>query len=176
MPRWKEVAGYEGLYLISDEGDVVTLPREVDAGRCVMHRKTRKPKKILRGRKGLLYEAVALTNKGKTELKAVHRLVAEAFIPNPNGYEEVNHIDKNTRNNHFDNLEWCTKQYNIEYSHNKEVQQYSVDGELIAAYKSTVYASQVTGISGTSITNNLKGRSKTAGGYVWKYSPQERKD
>lgn len=49
----------------------------------------------------------------------VHRLVAEAFIPNPNGYEEVNHIDCVRNNNHFDNLEWCTHKYNVHHSINK---------------------------------------------------------
>lgn len=174
MPRWKDIAGYEGLYLVSDEGDVITLPRTVDAGRCILHRKARKPKKILRGRNELLYEAVALTNDGKTKFAAVHRLVAQAFIPNPNGYKEVNHIDRNTRNNCVDNLEWCDKQYNNEYSHNKPIQQYSIDGELLATYKSTVYATQITGIKSTCITNNLKGKSRTAGGYVWKYLPEEK--
>lgn len=176
MPHWKEVTGYEEMYLVSDEGEVIALPRAVNVGWCVLHRKAHKLKSFLRGRNGLLYEAVALTRDGKTKFMAVHRLVAEAFISNPNGYEEVNHIDKNTRNNHADNLEWCTRQYNNEYSHNKSVEQYSVDGELIATYQSILYASQMTGIGSTSIINNLKGRSMTAGGYVWKYSSREKEE
>lgn len=170
LTMWKDIAGYEGLYQISDRGEVITLPRTVDAKRCILHRKSRKPKSFFRGRGDIKYEFVALTRDGKTQFAAVHRLVAQAFIPNPNGYMEVNHIDKNTKNNCVDNLEWCSKQYNIEYSHNKAVQQYSVSGELIETYKSTIYASQMTGIGATSITNNLKKRSMTAGGYVWKYA------
>lgn len=174
MSQWKEIAGYEELYLISDEGEIVALPRDIDVGWRVLHRKARRLKTFLRGRGDLFYEAVALTYKGKTERFSVHRLVAEAFIPNPKGYKEINHIDRNTRNNRAENLEWCSRQYNNEYSHNKEILQYSVDGELIATYKSTVYASAMTGIKRTAITNNLKGWSKTAGGYVWKYSPNEK--
>ena len=176
MSLWKDVDGYEGLYIVSDEGEVISLPREVHtkngSGEMTAHRKARKLKPYLRGNEGLMYEAVALTKDGKTVGHSVHRLVAKAFIPNPDDLPEVNHKDKDTTNNCVENLEWCTRQYNIEYSKNKRVGQY-IDGEKVAEYKSIAYASKMTGILSTSITNALTGWSKTAGGYEWKYEGSE---
>jgi hypothetical protein len=176
MSLWKDVDGYEGLYIVSDEGEVISLPREVHtrngSGEMTAHRKARKLKPYLRGNEGLMYEAVALTKDGETVGHSVHRLVAKAFIPNPDNLPEVNHKDKDTTNNCVENLEWCTRQYNIEYSKNKRVGQY-IDGEKVAEYKSIVYASKMTGISRTNITNALTGWSKTAGGYEWRYEGSE---
>lgn len=106
----------------------------------------------------------------QSKYHAVHRLVATAFLDNPDNLPEVNHIDENPLNNHVSNLEWCDRQYNIEYSKNKPVAQYDMDGVKIAEYKSIKYAAYITGISHTSIGNVLNGWSMTAGGYVWKYS------
>lgn len=172
MALWREIAGYEGMYLVSDEGQIVSLPREVSGrnkfGDITAHRSKRVLKNHLRGRNGLLYECVALTKNGKTERISVHRLVAQAFIPNPDNLPEVNHIDKNTKNNRVENLEWCTRQYNIEYSKNKAVVQSNKNG-VVARFKSITEASRATGIGRTSINNVLKGWSKTAGGYGWQY-------
>lgn len=173
MTRWKPVKGYEELYAVSDEGNILSLPRIVSNGKWESVRKSKLLKQGERGRGKLLYKFVILSDgKGKVEHKAVHRIVAEAFIPNPDELEEVNHIDKNTKNNSVGNLEWCTKQYNIEYSKNKRVEQY-YNGEKIAEYKSISYASQLTGISRTAINNVLKGWSMSAGGYEWKYITDE---
>jgi len=173
MALWKDVAGYEGLYLVSDEGDVYSLPKVVQ-GAWVQHRKGKLLKKGKRGRKGQpQYEfVILLDSKGCSHHESVHRLVAKAFIPNPDNLPEVNHKDENSLNNSVDNLEWCDHQYNIEYSKNKRVGQY-IDGEKVAEYKSIVYASKMTGISRTSITNALTGWSKTAGGYEWRYEGSE---
>lgn len=174
MALWKEVHGYEGLYLVSDDGRVMSLPRNVDNGRGTYVRDGTILKPGKRGRDGLLYEFVVLSDgNGTIEHKAVHRLVAEAFVKNPNGQTVVNHIDKNTLNNRADNLEWCDQQYNNEYGHNKAVEQWTIDGEKIAEYKSATYAATITGIRRTSIANVLNGWSKTAGGYIWRYSQNE---
>ena len=61
------------------------------------------------------YKMVIMYNDGKTHLEYVHRLVAELFIDNPNNYNEINHIDENKANNNVDNLEWCSRKYNINY-------------------------------------------------------------
>lgn len=176
MALWKYVDGYEGLYIVSDEGEVLSLPREVCArngsGEIIVHRKARNITPHLRGRDGLMYLAVTLTKDGKSVSYSVHRLVAKAFIPNPDNLPEVNHKDRDTTNNCVDNLEWCTHQYNIEYSKNKRGGQY-VDGEKVAEYKSITYASRMTGISRTSINNVLAGWSNPAGGYEWKYEGSE---
>ena len=172
MAEWREIAGYEGLYLISDEGEVIALPKQVIGrnayGEIVINKIEKQVKHHLRGKGGLLYPAVTLSKDGKSKAYSVHRLVAEAFIPNPENLPEVNHKDENPLNCKASNLEWCTHQYNIEYSKAKSVAQY-YDGELIAKYKSISVASKMTGIGRTSINNVLCGWAKTAGGYEWKY-------
>jgi len=170
MALWKEIAGYEGRYLVSDEGEIYSLPKIVH-GAWTQQRKGKKLKKGKRGRKGQpQYEFVILVDAdGNSHKESVHRLVANAFIPNPNDYPEVNHKDENSLNNHVDNLEWCSRQYNIEYSKGRHIAQYDIEGTKIAEYKSIVYASKITKISKTAINNCLSGRSKIAGGYLWRY-------
>ena len=174
MSQWREVIGYEGLYLVSDDGRIYSLPRVVNNGRGEYLREGRILKQGIRSKNNLEYAFVALSNGcGETEYKSVHRIVGEAFLTKADGQDVINHKDHNTLNNHADNLEWCTQQYNAEYSKNKAVLQYLVTGELVAEYKSTTYASKITGISRQSITNALIGLSKTAGGYVWEYKEEE---
>lgn len=172
MSRWKDVVGYEGLYLVSDQGEIISLPRTIITnnkyGEITVHRKQKFLKPYLRGRGEHKYVAVALSKDGETKGYSLHRLVAEAFLPNPNNLPEINHIDENPLNNCVENLEWCSRQYNIEYSKAKKVSQYEQDLKL-AEYKSIVIASNITGISRTAINNALTGLSKTAGGYEWKY-------
>lgn len=95
---WKPINGFEGYY-VSKSGDVFSRKRNV----VLKH-------SIHRG-----YHAVKLYANGKGKSKFVHRLVAEAFIENPNMFPEVNHKDENTSNNAADNLEWCTSKYNANY-------------------------------------------------------------
>jgi hypothetical protein len=178
MANWKDVKGYEGLYLVSDYGEVISLPRLVNtknkSGDMIVHRKAKKLKPHLRGRGNQLYPCITLTKDNKSKTFSLHRLVAIAFIPNPDDLPEVNHKDENPFNCRVENLEWCTRQYNIEYSKSKRIEQY-YQGEKIAEYKSIRYAEQITGISRTAINNALKGWSKSAGGYEWKYGKDERR-
>ena len=111
----------------------------------------------------------------------MHRLVAKAYISNPDNLPQINHKDENIRNNCVNNLEWCTAKYNCNYgtrnsrraeSQSKEVSQYSKDGKLIATYKSTKIASENTGIGRFNIINVCNNNHKTAGGYVWKYGKE----
>lgn len=172
MALAKFIEGYEGLYLVSEDGEVYSCERVVENGKFTGKKKGRKLKQGNRGGKkgdSGRYKHVILYKDGKGHAFSVHRLVAQAFIPNPDNLPEVNHKDENPSNNHVDNLEWCSRQYNIEYSKAKRVQQIDSYENTIAVYKSIKYASIVTGIGRTNINNALRGWSETAGGYFWQY-------
>lgn len=115
------------------------------------------------------YLRVCLCKNGEHKNYRVHRLVAEAFIPNPLGLPQVNHIDENKLNNRAENLEWCTIQYNQEYSNAKQVVQYDLNGNLIANWKSTHEIQRQLGFSQGYISSCCTGRHKTAYGYIWRY-------
>ena len=100
MSLWKPIRGYEELYLISDEGEVYALPREIFNGRGKYFREGRKIKPYLRGRDGMKYYAICLCRDGIEERLSIHRLVAEAFVDNddPLNHSVINHKDRNTLN------------------------------------------------------------------------------
>lgn len=173
MALWKDIAGYEGLYQVSDDGRIKSLPRMKCNGRGSFLTKEKILRPGKRGKDGLLYEFVALSDGKHTVIHSVHRLVASAFLENPCDCPEVNHKDENPLNNHVTNLEWCTHAYNIDYSKSKRVSQYSCGGEKIAEYRSISIAAQLTGINRRAINNTLSGWSNTAGGYIWKYEMEE---
>ena len=105
---WKDIHGYEGLYSISNFGQVYSVKRK-------------KLLKLINSHHG--YKRVRLyTNINEWKTFAVHRLVAQEFIPNPNNLPEVNHKDDNHSNNNVDNLEWCTIAYNNAYNKNSYIQ------------------------------------------------------
>ena len=97
---WKDIEGFEGRYQVSDEGEIISLRKGLK-----MHQKDN----------GRGYMQVILYKDGQYYHKYTHRLVAEAFIPNPNNYPCINHKDEDRKNNKAENLEWCTYQYNINY-------------------------------------------------------------
>lgn len=96
---WKDIKGYEGLYQVSDDGQVQRL---LTKG---------KPKRV-KNREGIYY-TVSLSKKGVKKSFNVHRLVAEAFLDRPEGASEVNHLDGNKYNNRVSNLEWVTQKENL---------------------------------------------------------------
>ena len=107
---WRDIKNYEGLYQISNLGRVKRL-------RFINRHLNFEKEKILKPYKdgGNYYFVIGLHKDGKRKYKAIHRLVAETFIPNPNNYPVVNHKDENKLNNRIDNLEWCTHKYNSNY-------------------------------------------------------------
>lgn len=111
---WKDIKGYEGLYQISNFGNVKSLERKIISPNGVVY--TRR-ERIMAKRESTDGYYIAKLNVNKhSKSIAIHILVAEHFLPNPNNYPEVNHLDCNRKNNRADNLEWCTHQYNVQYS------------------------------------------------------------
>ena len=120
------------------------------------------------------YFRVHLSKNGIDKKVLVHRLVAQAFIPNPENYPIINHKNEIKSDNRLENLEWCTIKYNNTYGNKikklyKEIIQLNKNGEIIKCYANTVQSSKETGIIRCTITNCLNGRTKTAGGYIWKF-------
>lgn len=164
--EWRPVVGYEELYEISNLGRVKRLARWFKTkGESQQWRK----ELILTPRlneKG--YQRVYLYDvDGNVKHHRVHRLVAQAFIPNPNNLPQVNHKDENKTNNNVENLEWCTNLYNTTYSMGKPVIQYTTDGTVVKQYDSISQAVRETGYSEKTITKSCKGYNTF--GYKWKY-------
>lgn len=169
---WKPIKNYVGLYEVSNLGNVRSIDRIVQSVKNENGIRLKgKPLKISDRGNGYLF--VRLCKDSKYQNLLVHRLVAEVFIPNPNNLNIINHKDENTYNNCVDNLEWCTQQYNRNYSKTKtlkKVQQYDKSNSLLNTYSSIKEASEITGINSSSICGCCKGRLKSAGGFVWKYT------
>lgn len=109
---WKDIEGYEGLYQVSNYGNIKSLSRVVKNAYGI-HRTEEKILKPQMKKKG--YFQIQLSKDGKQKHYQVHRLVALAFVPNINNYPCINHKDENKSNNHVNNLEWCTHEYNTNY-------------------------------------------------------------
>lgn len=110
---WKDIEGYEGLYQVSNMGNIKRVEHEdyrCRQGYRVFKERILKPYISTKG-----YKRVNLSKNNKKKEVPVHRLVAMAFIENPNNYPQINHKDENKFNNNVDNLEWCTCKYNNNY-------------------------------------------------------------
>lgn len=115
---WKWIAGYEGLYMVSTHGRVKSMDRYIQhphSGRTFMKGRILSQTTNNKG-----YKQIRLHKDGKFKGYLVHRLVAQAFIPNPNNYPIINHKDENPNNNHYTNLEYCTYKYNNNYGTKRE--------------------------------------------------------
>ena len=181
--EWRDIPGYEGLYQVSNLGRVKSLEK-IDARGW--HRK----EKILVQIDNMhgYYQLMLYKNKNKKKI-SVHRLVALAFIPNPNNYPCVNHKDENKHNNNADNLEWCTHKYNNNYGttqerrinntnfkertkntdyskiaakNSKKVYQYTIGGELVKVWESETEIVKYydSKVSITTIIKNKRRRKK----------------
>lgn len=189
---WKDIAGYEGSYQVSNMGRVKSLDRMVNSARSstglrlskgrvlktyfARYGKCRKNRNTDRA-----YELVHLYNGVYDKAFSIHRLVAKAFIPNPNNLPQVNHKDENPANNRASNLEWCDSSYNANYgTRNKRVStnrkdktpvnQFSVNGEFIAQYESLTMAAKSTNVRISLISAVCRGLQSSAAGFVWKFA------
>lgn len=161
METWKDVAGYEGQYQVSNFGRVRSL-------------KYGKVHLLKPGTNGCGYFQVGFRRDGNRKLFLVHRLVAEAFIPNPSNFPFINHKDENPANNAVNNLEWCTAKYNNNYGtckakRSKAILQFNKSGNLVSEWPSASEAERQTGFARSSISNCCLGKLKSAYGYVWKF-------
>ena len=161
MEIWKEIKGYEGLYQVSNYGRIKNKFKIL---------------KQKRNKFGYLVLRLSKNNKKKDFL--VHRLVAQAFIENKDNLPQVNHKDENKQNNNITNLEWCSSSYNINYGNrnkkvsnkiSKKVAKYNLEGNLIKIYNSMTEAQEENDIWHSRIGKCCRDKSKTAGGYKWRY-------
>lgn len=187
---WREVKRphFDGLYEVSNYGKVRNI-------------KTKRVLKPVAHKNGYLF--ACLCNHGKQAIVSVHRLVAIAFIPNPNNYPIVNHKDETRDNNKACNLEWCTHKYNSNYGvakirareslkkfkssermkeiarqngrrSSKPVLQFDKQGKLLARYRSAKEAALSNKLNHSHILECCnKKRYKTVGGYIWKFEKEE---
>ena len=159
---WADIKNYEGLYKISNLGRVKSLPRNG----------TIKKEKILKTYFDKdNYEIVTLSKNNVNKKRRIHRLVAEAFLLNPNNYPVINHKNHNPKDNNVNNLEWCTEEYNARYSRKKKtVYQYNLKGKLIDIWESPIDVAKSLQLNNKYISLACTGKIKTYSGYIWKYS------
>lgn len=170
---WKPIKGYEGLYEISTQGKVKSLNY-----RGLGVEGTLSEASLSAG-----YKYVVLSKNGVTSNKLIHRLVAEAFLPNLQSLPEINHIDENKGNNHRSNLEWCTHKYNSNYgtrlSRFKETRRNNAKGFKAVkcsngkTYSSTKEAARELGLFASNIRNQLIGKYKQVKGLTFEYVNEE---
>lgn len=170
--EWKPIIGYDNKYAVSNYGNVKCLK---NTGKV----KILKPHKTNRG-----YLRVDLYFNHKARHCLIHRLVAEAFIPNPNNLPQVNHKDENPLNNHMDNLEWCTVSYNINYGNRNSkvskmlqetkdsipIKQYTLNGEFVKEWKGAREIERVLGYNQANIRHCCEKQGRYAKGFQWRYS------
>ena len=184
---WLPIDGFDG-YEVSNYGRIKSLNYNKTKQEQILKQDTNK--------KG--YQRVCLYKDRKRKKFLVHRLVANAFIDNPNNYEQVNHKDEVKTNNYVDNLEWCDCKYNINYgtvreriskamsgeNHpkpmlgrfgkdnptSKQVIQLSLENEVIKIWGSAIDVQRELGYHNSAICNCCKGKRKSANGYKWQYA------
>lgn len=181
---WKDIENYEGLYQISNFGNIKSLN----------YNGTKKEKKLKQIPDKDGYMKIGLCKNNILKEKKIHRLVAGAFL-NKKKFKyidekdkskyinnlnklEVNHKDENKQNNNVENLEWCTHSYNNNYGSknktiSKKVNQYDLEGNYIKTWDSLFKVQKKIGIHVTNISRCCKNIYKTAGGFVWRYVNKE---
>lgn len=177
---WKDIVGYEGLYKVSNLGNVLSIPRQGT------HSNKEYFLKKIKTKKG--YLNVTLMKESKSLYTGIHRLVAQAFIPNKENKPQVNHIDGNKENNSVNNLEWVTNKENMlhswkiglrskekSYKYGKNnslsvtVNQYSLDGKFIKTWYCVRDIERELGFDNRNICACCRHKRNVAYGYIWRY-------
>ena len=177
---WKDIKDYEGLYQVSNLGNVRSLDKIIyqknKSGKNQKHiyrGKELKKQKQLNG-----YEVVNLYKDAKMTKKLVHRLVAIAFIENKLNRHFINHKDNDKTNNNVENLEWCTQSENVVYAYThgvkippnmRKVKRLNKEDIFIDMFESIQDAERFTNVRATNISKCCRNLRRTAGGYKWEY-------
>lgn len=178
---WKDIHGFEGFYQVSNLGRVRSVDRWVNGNHisCDFQFMKGKLRKLIKNRCG--YWTVMLRKNNSHDSFLVHRLVAEAFIPNPDNLPYVNHKDENPANSIADNLEWCTADYNLKYSNVAErvnkfkirrVIQFDKNMNEIKRWDSLKEAAKFINRAQQNISRCCRGRCESCGGYKWRYEDE----
>lgn len=167
--KWEEIKGFNGRYFVSTLGNI----KSVYTYRY--NNKTKKPELLYRAKilKASIdkqgYKTVNLWNNGQKKTYKIHRLVAKTFIPNPNNYLVINHIDENKMNNDISNLEWCTQKHNILHSVKKLAQRRKIVRDDGKEYESIADALRDLGLKTNHISDVCNGKRKRTGGHKFLY-------
>ena len=173
VEEWRDIKGFEGFYQVSNFGRVRSLdclkPAPMNSKRKTYIKKGTilKTNTDKRG-----YEIVRLNYHGKHRQTRIHRLVAEAFIDNPNRFPAINHIDENKKNNMVENLEWCSYSYNSRYSNARKIVGINIKTGNVTKYDCILDAVK-DGFVGSNISAVCRGKRKQHKGYKWGYEDDE---
>lgn len=169
---WRDVSGYEGLYLVSNLGRMRSMAR-VGLGKPGV-----KPHFIFGRKDKDGYMVVSLRRAGQIKNFRIHRLVASTFIPNPSNLPMVNHKNGDKNDNSVLNLEWCNAHENNLHakrvlgvkSNVRRVAMLNLEGEFLRYYDSIAEAGRAVGVSATAIRQCCDGDTAKSGGYRWKFA------
>lgn len=174
---WKDVIGFEGLYIVNKHGEIRSVDHYV---KCNTGRRLVKGKTIKPCDRGNGYPFVTMGKNGKQYNMSIHRVVAMAFLPNPENLPEVNHKDTNSFNFDLDNLEWCDRKYNNNYANRayksgekrrRRVEQIK-DGFVIRVWNSLSEIGKECKLSIGNISECCNGRRNSVGGYNWRFKEE----
>ncbi len=180
--EWRPVKGFEKAYEVSNQGKVRSVRRSIIQLRGSKRTWQTVPEKILRqdtDKDG--YKKVSLAYYKKRQRSFVHRLVAEAFLQNPDNKPQVNHKDSCRSNNSVENLEWCTASENTRHGyqygnaipvHPKRVQQFDLGGNYIKTWETLCDAGRAVGTNPANIRKQIQGKIHHCRGYIWKYDTE----